>query len=351
MFSGDVDVVYGAKGSGKSAIYSLLFSHEAELRGRGIQVVAGGNPRGTPIFRELVTDPPAGEEEFRGLWKLYFLCLVGQFLRSSGSVPDSGVKVLRKLEEARLLPPDGRLSGMLRSVMDYVRRADSIGIGVEIDKATGMPSGVLGKITLREPNFSLQEAGLISVDELLRDADSALEKLKLNVWLLLDRLDVVFTESDDLESNAIRGLFRVYLDLQSLKAIDIKIFLRTDIWSRIKYKGDQGFREASHISRHTTISWSNQSLVNLIVRRFLHNEAIRKAYGADAILADSTKQLKFLGQMLPPQGNFDWLLSRLRDGSRATAPRELIHFLDCAKKYSTEETGTRRHGAHGAVSI
>ncbi|MFN9989127.1 MAG: hypothetical protein ACK549_02590, partial [Cyanobacteriota bacterium] len=34
-FSGDIDIVYGAKGSGKSALYSLLLSKRSELSGNG----------------------------------------------------------------------------------------------------------------------------------------------------------------------------------------------------------------------------------------------------------------------------------------------------------------------------
>jgi len=281
----------------------------------------------------LMTDPPAGEQQFRSLWKLYFLCLVGNFLRSLSPIPDPGQHVLRKLEEARLLPHDATLAGMLRAVLDYIRHVDSLGVGLELDKATGMPSGIIGKISLREPAASLREAGLISVDNLLQQADAALEKANLRLWILLDRLDVAFPDSAALESNAIRALFRVYLDLVGMKAIDLKIFLRTDIWSRIRYAGTQGFPEASHISRHTTISWTNQSLLNLLIRRFLHNEIVRKNYNVDAtlVLADTSKQIKLFARIFPPQANLDWMLSRLRDGSRRAAPRELIHFLHCAK--------------------
>jgi hypothetical protein len=358
MFAGDVDVVYGAKGSGKSAIYSLLLSHEPQLNARGIHVVAAENPRGTPVFRQLVTDPPAAEEEFRGLWKLYFLCLVGHRLRALGNLRYPGPQVVRKLEESKLLPPDGSLGGMLRGALDYVRRAvraDSIGVGIELNEATGLPSGISGKITLREPSASLREAGLASVDELLKQADTALDNEKLRVWVLLDRLDVAFADSEDLECSALRALFRVYLDLVGLKAISFKIFLRSDIWSRIRYQGGQGFREASHISRHTTINWNGQSLLNLIIRRLLHNEIIRVEYQADPelILADTNKQIKLFMQIFPPQTNLDWMLVRLCDGSRQTAPRELIHLLHCARNIQLKklELGGPEPGAQTLFDV
>jgi len=336
MLSGEVDIAYGAKGSGKSAIFSLLLGYREQLAARGIYTVPAENPRGTPVFGELVTAPPAKEEEFRGLWKLYFLCLVGNFLRSLPDHSNPALQVVRKLEECRLLPPDGSLSGILRSVLQYVRnavKADSIGVGVELNPATGVPSGVIGKITLREPGFDLREAGVTSVDDLLKQADSALQSEGRKVWVLLDRLDVAFAESADLESNALRALFRVYLDLVGLQAISIKIFLRTDIWSRIRYQGSQGFREASHIVRTTTIDWTNQSLLNLVVRRLVHNEVIRNEYKVDqSILADTAQQAKLFSRVFPPQANLDWMLSRLRDGSRRAAPRELIHLLHYARE-------------------
>src|SRR5438067_8434044 len=81
VFAGEVDIVFGAKGSGKSALYSLLLSQRDVLRlGRRTVFIAAENPRGTPAFRDLASDPPATEEQFRGLWKLYFLTLLADYL-------------------------------------------------------------------------------------------------------------------------------------------------------------------------------------------------------------------------------------------------------------------------------
>src|SRR5713226_9952726 len=63
VFSGEIDIVYGPKGSGKSALYSLLRKKRDDLLKRGIIPAAGENIRGTPVFADLVADPPASEEE------------------------------------------------------------------------------------------------------------------------------------------------------------------------------------------------------------------------------------------------------------------------------------------------
>ena len=86
---------------------------------------------------------------------------------------------------------------------------------------------------------------------LLAIADGALREAGVSIWLLLDRLDVAFAESLALERNALRALFRVYLDLAAFDSISLKIFLRTDIWDQIT---KEGFREASHISKRVTLS-------------------------------------------------------------------------------------------------
>jgi hypothetical protein len=84
IITGEADVIYGPKGSGKSALYSLLRTKREELRERSILPVAGERVRGTPVFEAIVADPPASEEQFRGLWKLYFLSLAGTAFRHFG---------------------------------------------------------------------------------------------------------------------------------------------------------------------------------------------------------------------------------------------------------------------------
>jgi hypothetical protein len=54
IIAGDVDVIYGPKGSGKSAIYSLMNSREDDLFDKRILIVAAENPRGATAFRDLV---------------------------------------------------------------------------------------------------------------------------------------------------------------------------------------------------------------------------------------------------------------------------------------------------------
>lgn len=341
LIAGDVDIVYGAKGAGKSALYSLLVGQQETLRlGRRIVFIPAENPRGTPAFRDLASDPPATEEQFRALWKLYFLTLLANYLRrhfeaTKTSNPDAA-RVIRTLIENDLLASNQTLIGRINSVLDYIRhRMPSLETSV-VDPGTGMT--MTGKISFAEPNAEQRAAGVISADEMIGDLNAALQKTNITIWLVLDRLDVAFSDSSELEGNALRSLFRVYLDLISWSNISIKIFLRDDIWRKLL---STGFREASHITRSLIISWSEQSIVNLIVRRLLHNAEICKAFAIDReeALKDLKSQTDFFYRIFPSQiavgqkqrNTLNWILSRAADGSKRTAPREVIHLLSATR--------------------
>lgn len=128
--------------------------------------------------------------------------------------------------------------------------------------------------------------------------------------------------------------------MASNKNIKLKIFLRDDIWTRIT---SAGFREASHITQSITITWDHKSLLNLVVRRLLHNAIVPEFYHVEptAVLASSAEQENLFYRIFPTQVDagekklttLDWLLTRTADGSGNTAPRELIHLLSAARDH------------------
>lgn len=340
LFAGDIDVVYGPKGSGKSALYTLLNAREAELFDRGVLLSAAENLRGATAFQGLVVDPPASEQEFRALWKLYFACLASAVFREYGIKDDAARELTQKLAEASLVT-DKTLQAMLRSVFDYVKQAmrpQGLEAELKVDPATGLPAGVVGKITFAEPAHDALTAGYRSVDSLLQLVEEVLKSSDLELWIGLDRLDVAFAESLELEKNALRALFKVYVDLMAYSRLELKIFLRTDIWSRIV---EEGFREASHITRHATIKWDSRSLMSLITERAVENPALCEYYQLDgaAVRTSANLQEALFYRMCPGQVDlgdrrprtFEWVLSRTRDATGHTAPRELIHFMNALR--------------------
>ncbi len=233
---GEVDIIRGEKGSGKSAIYLLLMDRADEFFDDNIFLVAAENPRGATVFTGLIADPPASEPEFTFMWKLYIITIVAQRIKEYGIKNSHADSVYQILEDSGLLEREFSLMSVLRNIRDYARRvfnAEAVEGGLTIDPATQLPTGITGRIVLGEPSRDLRDRGLLSADALFAELDAALEPDGFKVWVLLDRLDVAFADSHALEARALRTLFKVYSDISQLPNISLKIFLRDDIWKRI----------------------------------------------------------------------------------------------------------------------
>lgn len=332
LYSGSADVVFGSKGSGKSALYTLLLNKSEEFLLKGIVLVTAENPTGKTVFSDITSEPPTSENEFVTLWKIYFCQLIVNWLIENNICNGVARDVSNSLVEAGLIQEQNTLRRLVNSAKTFAKNLinlDSLEGGLTIE------GGVTGKITFRTPSVELQKQGYKSVDELLSLLNQYLQGINKAFWVLCDRLDVAFDETLDLEKNALRALFKAYRDIEEYKSIRIKIFLRDDIWRRIT---KEGFREASHITRSTSISWTDKNLLNLIVMRILENNSICQEYQIDtqSIRSDYEKQTELYYKIFPKQVDigekqsetFNWILSRVRDGLSNVAPRELIHFYN-----------------------
>lgn len=348
VYSGSVDVIYGPKGSGKSAIHSLLLKRQTELGERGILLINAENPQGSPAFSDLVGDPPSTEREFEAMWNLYFLILICDALENSRVENQHSRRLRESLEGAGLMRGGRSLKGLLRVVRAYIRsrfKVESIEGGADL-QPSGMP-GVHFKINFDGSNLAAMGEPSTSIEDLYDLAKKALSENQSLSWILLDRLDVAFAESPALERNALRSLFRVYRDLSGIAQIRLKIFLRSDIWSRV---ADAGFREASHITKTTEINWSRPSLLNLVVRRLIQNPQVRERYEVDGgdVLRDLGTQEGLFSRIFPEKvdpgkkrpSTFDWILSRTKDGTQGNAPRELIHLLTSSRQEQLRQIET-----------
>lgn len=340
MFDGRIDVVYGPKGSGKSALYTLLNKKDGELFDRGVLLSPAENIRGATVFRAIVADPPASELSFVYLWKIYCLSIIARALREYEVKNPESKTLIVALEKVGLLPVTDSLAALFRSVSNYIkgwinRDTKAVTHALTIDPTTGAPT-YSQKKEFADKSES-QNLGDIPVEELFEAANLALDKESLSLWLLFDRLDVAFADSPELERNALRALFRTYSDLKAYDKVRMKIFVRDDIWQRITAGG---FTEASHITKSVHINWNEESLLNLVMRRLLSNESFVKYMNVDVeeVKGDYKKQHHLFYSLVPKKidtGNnpdtFNWILSRTADASGKSVPREVIHLFEIAK--------------------
>lgn len=75
------DIVAGDKGTGKTALFRILRQrHNSIPEMKGIEVVAGFNPTGNPVFQRLAQEQLLTEGQYVSLWKAYLLSLVGNWI-------------------------------------------------------------------------------------------------------------------------------------------------------------------------------------------------------------------------------------------------------------------------------
>lgn len=332
---GEVDVVLAPKGSGKSAIYSMLVSSADALFDEHVLLAPGENVTGTPAFASLGKESLT-EADLIKVWKLYFLVLISEEFDSYGIDNRPAKDLFGHLRDADLLPEHRPKASLLAMVREYVTRMinpSAAAATMHVDSG-GALTGITGKIEFGEPTVAASRQGHISIDHLYSLAETALGTAGYSLWIVLDRLDAAFASSPELERNAIRALFRAYSDLASLDRVSLKIFLRSDIWADVT---DEGFREASHIVRDTEISWDTDSLRQLVVRRLSQSSPLLAHYNvkAEDVLVSTEAQDAFFYKVFARQVDagsgktetWDWCLSRTQDGKSVSAPRELIHLF------------------------
>ncbi|QQT68025.1 hypothetical protein I6I57_09485 [Brevibacterium casei] len=350
VWQDEVDIIFAPKGGGKSAIYRMLTSRDGDLFDRGIVLVPGENPTGSTAFESIHHTPPTSEQEFVQIWRLYLLVLIVEELERYEIKHNRLKEVREALVSIGLKPgnkPKRTIIVRVREALARLFRPQAFEAGMSIDATTGAPTGFTGKVTFDEPTAAQEEAGVVSVDKLYEDVDEVLDAEDLNLWLILDRLDVAFTASPDLEANALRALFRVYRIVEPLKKIRLKIFLRSDIWADIT---TGGFRETSHITRRMDITWDRASLLKLIMQRVVQSELLAEQTGIEptTVSASASAQQDLFDRVFPRQvdagsrrpATFDWAISRTEDGKNIAAPRELIHLFTVVRDRQLDRIST-----------
>jgi hypothetical protein len=54
LYKGEVDVIFGSKGAGKSALYTLLLNKKDDLYERDIFLISAEKPTGKTVFSDIV---------------------------------------------------------------------------------------------------------------------------------------------------------------------------------------------------------------------------------------------------------------------------------------------------------
>jgi hypothetical protein len=330
-----IDIILGDKGSGKSAIFLLLQADQVSMSvNSGTYLYPAENPRGDAAFKNLVDEPPADEKEIELVWRMYFLVLVTKFLESRRSDNKDYIDLYRVLVNAGLMESSWSLADILSSVRRFVSRIRKVGFSVSIDPNTLNPA--LSPAIELSADVDKYNEVTNNLGQLYRKAERALAAHSLTLWILIDRLDIAFERSHELEKNALRALLRTYSAMHAYAHIKLKIFLRSDLFERITV---DGFRETSHIvPKSTELFWDRDGILDVIVRRALSNAPLVSYYKIDPEIVKKsfTHKEALFSRMFPKTigiaSTLEWILQNLTDGRGKYCPRDVIEFLNVLKE-------------------
>lgn len=336
LISGDVDVIAGDKGTGKTALYTVLKERYRDFEKlANVEVISAFNPAGNPVFQRLAQMPVLQEGQYVTVWKSYTLSLIGNWLLEL--VSDDKSEKLSVLDalltKTGLRSPDDSAQTIFTKVVNVIHRfanPKSMELGfslsehgmpvispkVEFDTATKIASG---------PEFVAHEDAFKILDECLAEVGAT-------VWIALDRLDEAFQGYPQIEKAALRALLRTYLDLLEFPHIRMKLFVRKDLFRKVV---QGGFVNLTHVNaKRIDIVWDEDDLRSLLCRRIRSDKAFVEALNVDAASDD-----KLFAAVFPPKVDFGdkkpttwgWMMSRIRDGNNIKPPRNLIDLVKKAQ--------------------
>lgn len=337
LINDKADIIAGDKGTGKTAVYRILqkrYSNIPQLK--GIEVLAGFNLAGNPVFQKLVQQQILTEGQYASIWKAYIFSLIGNWiLEIVGTDHSEKFEQLDSLlARTGLRSKDDKPDTIFNKIINTIQKVFTPST-VEVDftlSETGIPI-ITPRVKFEETKITNLEINEVSHEQALRLLNECLEEIGYSVWVALDRLDEAFQGFPAIEVPALRALLRTYLDLLEFDRFRLKIFVRRDLFRKII--GD-GFVNLTHINaRKREIVWDEADLLNLVARRIRDNEAFIAALDIGGL---SNEQLFYrlfpdkVDQAERKPTTWNWIMSRIRDGNDVKPPRNLIDLVNLARQ-------------------
>jgi hypothetical protein len=314
------DVIAGEKGTGKTALYRVFkqrYTSITELK--QVEVVTGFNPTGNPIFQRLAQIPQLSEGQYVGIWKSYFLSLVGNWLLElyGSGASKHAHKLDSLLTDAGLRSKDDSAQTIFSKLVNLfggLTHPKSIQVDFSMSE-TGLPV-MSPKLQFEAPQPGDDAPAVIPHEKALSLLNDALSDFDLTTWVVLDRLDEAFQGFPAVEVPALRALFRTYLDLLAYSRLRLKLFVRNDVFRKVIVGG---FVNLTHINaRKIEIVWEEEDLLSLFSRRVREStrfiQATQLTGKGDTEIFDQIfpKQVD-QGERRPT--TWSWMMSRIRDGN------------------------------------
>jgi hypothetical protein len=318
----EIQLLLGAKGTGKSAIFDLFARFEptarslAESRIDDVVIVTG---TGLSDLHEVATgdlDELTPRDGYDAIWRLYVAVKTAFALEP---LLDDSSRSVRGLLRAAGELPDRRIGPLLKGLWTRLVSGDT--------------PGQVGFAGVSVGDF---EHGALDVTQLLHDADSLLERRGKRAWILFDKVDELFPSRPAERKLALEGLLAATMSMRrTFPRIQPRVFLRTDLWAEVDLTN-----KTHLVDKLVTLSWTREQLARLLVKGAMTDPEVRayvrrRAQGLpeDSDLASDPQIEAGLQALMPATvypgtreaGIVDWIYARVTDARGTAFPRETIY--------------------------
>lgn len=364
-----VDLIPGTKGSGKSALFRIFvdFLPDLLLRQRKVVIAHGVQTPGDPVFHVFRDEfAKLSEDEFISFWCIYLISLAHEHFikgkRYAKYLKDAAHEVAKFREAcvaARI--PEIKAAKSLQSILAWALSV----LTSWRPKVKYTPPGGPGEFELdlfgsapsdgRKASPKGTEQALPNyLNEIRQALEAILNRSRLSIWLMIDRLDEIFPRRSDLERSALRGLLHAMRYFTS-STVRVKVFLRDDMLDQV-VRGKEGFTALTHVTarQSDTLRWTEEQILAMVVKRIFANSKMADYLGVNKGQFDASANYRSecFYKVFPPtvyrgskqSPTLKWIFSRCADGRGVVTPRDVLELLIRAKQRQHDECAANQDG-------
>lgn len=352
-------LLLGGKGSGKSAIFRLLYQESKRLAylipsnyKEIIRVPAYALNSDFFLSHSEVRDiNPQNVDEFKYFWQLYFALKAAKEVLQSSYI-NSFVKKnkSRGLQESFLHLKNiiSRL-GLLNTNERFSDKVIN-----NLKELLRFHGGSKSEQTIQKS--SINATSLLSLlDRILKESDSL-------IWILIDQVDLMYLDNPILRKKAITALIQLLNEYSNRYSnINLKIFLRTDIYNDL-----QIVNKSHLISKIVELNWNESLIMRLMIARAIYDKNIRSFCEnalkenldiSKIISANDELLLKVYYTIFQKETRRDgfllhrWMMKKMLDGHGKLYPREFIHLGNQAVQIQKEMNKNKPQSGYYLISV
>lgn len=271
FINGSKNIVLGEKGTGKTALFRLIKEEKLKFNPKNgfLNLIIPiednfqyKNIKGK-ILNHISTNSEDENFKYQVVWELFIFHKITQRLEKDGiTIPSSitkGINLAKKVFNNN-------------SIEDFIKTKKTFGI-----KLYDTPTLILPDLYLTtEPINADENQKEISIEKLEIDLDFYKQEInkyllekQLNLILIIDRLDeFVSKTSQQAQLEMLEALIVVEREYSKYSNIEIKIFLRDDLFKQLSFEGI-GYDKV--ISKKVDLKWTPEKIREFIAKRICSN--------------------------------------------------------------------------------